>query len=219
MNLYMIKKGKKMTNFSLTEIIFSAGNLIVLATNILLNYYQFKSNQKEKISSEIANNVINQLFIPFQNSLGIKLYKKITQQNWEELQASLLHFKEILDYSKESYYLSDTFHLSMGKLFPYLKLDILSKKDFKRLNKEFKKFSKGYLREHSHFRKTLHLPIKGVLHRIQFKLYSNIWDYLHLISKLSIVIIVAFCIFIIFISIYFTFSFRFLNWFYEFLSP
>lgn len=208
---------------SLTEIIFSAGNLLLLFLSLLFNFYQFKTNQKEKISSEIAEKVIKQIFIPHQNSLGIILYKKITPQNWEELRNTLIHFKETLDCSTESYYLSDIIQLSMNKLCPYLKLDNLSKKDFKNLNKHFQRFSKNYLREHSHFRETLHLPIKGALHRVQFKLYSNIWDYLHLISKLSMVVIIAISFFIIFIAIfipiYFTFSVHFSNWIYEFLSP
>ncbi|EOB3455105.1 hypothetical protein ACIJDO_000222 [Enterococcus hirae] len=201
---------------SLTEIIFSAGNLLLLFLSLLFNFYQFKSNQKEKVSSEIAERVLKQIFIPYQNSLGIYLYKKITPQNWKELRNTLIHFKETLDCSTESYYLSDAIQLSINKLSLFLKLDHLNKKEFKHLNKQFQKFSKSYLREHSHFRETLYLPIKGALHRIQFKLYSNTWNYLYLMSKLSLVVIIFL---IIFVPLYLIFVLRLLNWLYPFLSP
>ncbi|EOD6244507.1 hypothetical protein [Enterococcus faecium] len=201
---------------SLTEIIFSAGNLLLLFLSLLFNFYQFKSNQKEKVSSEIAERVIKQIFIPYQNSLGIYLYKKITPQNWEKLRNTLIHFKETLDCSTESYYLSDAIQLSINKLSLFLKLDHLNKKEFKHLNKQFQKFSKSYLREHSHFRETLHLPIKGALHRLQFKLYSSTWNYLYLMSKLGLVVIIFL---IIFVPLYLILVLHLLSWLYPFLSP
>ncbi|KAA9176443.1 hypothetical protein F6X86_14185, partial [Enterococcus durans] len=80
--------------------------------------------------------------------------------------------------------------------------------DFKNLNKYFQKFSKNYLKEHCYFRKILHLPIKGALHRLQFKLYGTHWNYLALVSKLAFIVF----IFIIISPLYFTIIFYIANW-------
>ena len=124
-------------------------------------------------------------------------------------------FKESLDNSKESYYLTDNLQLSISKLSPYLRIANLSKKDFNNLNKLFRKFSKNYLREHSLFRKTFLFPIKGTLHRIQFKLYSNIWDYLYLIFKYNMIFII---LLIVLVPIYLIFVLRVASWLYQFFS-
>lgn len=197
-----------MTNKSLIDLIFPVGNLLLLFFNILFSFYQFDTSRKEKNFSEIANNVINQIFIPFQNSLGINLYKKINPQNWEEMRRILIVLKKNLDDSKESYYLSDNVLLSINKLEPYLNLTNLNKKDFKNLNKQFQKFSKNYLKEHSHFRKLLHLPINGAIHRLQFKLYKNHWSYLYLISKLAYRVLIL----IIISPLYFTIVLYIASW-------
>ncbi|ROX82213.1 hypothetical protein EGW35_08695 [Enterococcus durans] len=197
-----------MDQTSLTKFISSFGEPIFLSLSILFNIYQFHTNRKEKSSSEIAEKVINHFFIPFQNSLGMNLYKKITNQNWEEIRTILITFKEKIDNSKETYYLSDNILLSINLLTPYLKLNSLNKKDFKNLNKYFQKFSKNYLKEHCYFRKILHLPIKGALHRLQFKLYGTHWNYLALVSKLAFIVF----IFIIISPLYFTIIFYIANW-------
>ncbi|EPI05640.1 hypothetical protein ACPTIS_11780 [Enterococcus faecalis] len=104
-------------------------NLFLIIINIGIGIYTFNSEQKTSRINPIINNLLHNLFIPFQNSIGKSLFKKIDIENVTTIHKNLiLLHKEIKDTELEfglsyltTYYLDRIIRFGL----------LLSKKDSK----------------------------------------------------------------------------------------
>ncbi|EGO2682305.1 hypothetical protein PMT97_11535 [Enterococcus faecalis] len=146
-------------------------NLFLIIINIGIGIYTFNSEQKTSRINPIINNLLHNLFIPFQNSIGKSLFKKIDIGNVTTIHKNLiLLHKEIKDTELEfglsyltTYYLDRIIRFGLP----------LSKKRLQRYNLEFKNFSYYYYKDLNKLRRKAGLPRYKFSYRINFKLYSN----------------------------------------------
>lgn len=156
-----------MKNFDIPTYI----NLILIIINIGIGIYTFNSEQKTSRINPIINNLLYNVFIPFQNSIGKSLFKKIDIENVTTIHKNLiLLHKEIKDTELEfglsyltTYYLDRIIRFGLP----------LSKERLQSYNLEFKNFSYYYYKDLNKFRRKAWLPRYKYSYRINFKLYSN----------------------------------------------
>lgn len=146
-------------------------NLVLIIINIVIGVYTFNSEQKTSRINPIINNLLHNLFVPFQNSIGKSLFKKIDTENVTTIHKNLiLLHKEIKDTELEfglsyltTYYLDRIIKFGLP----------LSKKRLRGYNLEFKNFSYYYFKDLNKFRRKAGLPRYKFSYRINLKLYPN----------------------------------------------
>ncbi|MGC3748190.1 hypothetical protein ACPTKN_09050 [Enterococcus faecalis] len=174
-----------MKNFDIPTYI----NLILIIINIGIGIYTFNSEQKTSRINPIINNLLYNVFIPFQNSIGKSLFKKIDIGNVTTIHKNLiLLHKEIKDTELEfglsyltTYYLDRIIRFGLP----------LSKERLQSYNLEFKNFSYYYYKDLNKFRRKAGLPRYKYSYRINFKLYSNKLGLIFYYAKNFILIFIA----------------------------
>lgn len=139
--------------------------------NIIVSIYIAINQPKATRINPILENQLHKIFVPFQNSINKKLFKKINEDNIHEIHSTLTKlYNKVKDTELE-------FGLSFYTIY-YLKEIIetnipVSKRQFKTYNKKYRQFSNFYLKDLNKLRRKIGLPKYREDYRITFGLYPN----------------------------------------------
>lgn len=148
--------------------------LAISVINIIVSIYIAIKQPKTTRINPLLKNQLDQVFVPFQNLINKKLFKKVNEENINEIHSALTTL-----YSK----LKDTeleFGLSFYTVY-YLKIIVDSnipttKNQFVIFNRNYKNFSAYYYKDLNKLRKQFGLPKYRNNYRLLFDLYPSTWN-------------------------------------------